>query len=49
MQLGGFDVKYDPKKPPTLDDFGHSGVNRSIGSQMAAEASCQYGCGGSSS
>ncbi|WP_224973843.1 type VI secretion system effector DNase TafE [Acinetobacter oleivorans] len=36
MQLGGFDVKYDPKKPPTLDDFGHSGVNRSIGSQMAA-------------
>lgn len=37
MQLGGFDVKYDPKKPPTLDDFGHSGVNRSIGSQMAAK------------
>lgn len=37
MQLGGFDVKHIPEKPPTLDDFGHSGVNRSIGSQMAAK------------
>ncbi len=36
MQLGGFDVKYDPKNPPTLDDFGYGGVNRSIGSQMNA-------------